>query len=418
MGRVAEVGRLISMQKARMRARKVTYQGIPIKVDRPRGHVQHGMAEDGTQWSRTYKTDYGFIPYTEGGDEEELDVYLGPDPGAKNAHWIVQTKADGSFDEFKLMLGFGSRAAAKAMWAEHTPEKYFGGMTTTGVSLVKSLVGIHPGVVLRQAASTADSGEESAEESFAKGASDFIASWIADRDLDTERPVAAAMVREAGFEASQPVAQRALLAKLDLLDEAMLDHASGGADLAPCLKGIFGFDPPADDEVEPALSVSLIKAVDEDERFVLGIALVPEQEDLQGEVYSAAVIRKAAHEYMRTWRRVKIQHDRPADHLAYIAESYIAPIDLQLGERLVKAGSWVVGMKILGDQLWSDFKAGLFTGFSVGGTKRVLAFEKSAPARVHDADSYGPTHAAADQQAEAHAEATGRDERPGDLACA
>lgn len=118
------------------------HQGITVRVDRPAGYVQRGEDEKGQAWTRTYQTDYGYIPGTHGGDGESLDVYLGPSEHAPLAYWISQRKQDGSFDEYKLMLGFHDRRAARSMWAAHTPEKFYGGIATTTVGMVKALLGL------------------------------------------------------------------------------------------------------------------------------------------------------------------------------------------------------------------------------------------------------------------------------------
>lgn len=80
------------------------FRGIPVVVDRPKGHVQTGTAPDGTAWRRVYHVDYGYVPGTLGGDGEGLDVFIGGDEAATEAHWVLQRKADGSFDEYKCLL--------------------------------------------------------------------------------------------------------------------------------------------------------------------------------------------------------------------------------------------------------------------------------------------------------------------------
>jgi Inorganic Pyrophosphatase len=84
--------------------KRVDYQGIGICIDRPKGSVMSGTDEKGEPWSRTYEYDYGFIPKTLGGDDDGLDVFVGPDPKAEDAFWAIQTKPDGSFDEYKCIL--------------------------------------------------------------------------------------------------------------------------------------------------------------------------------------------------------------------------------------------------------------------------------------------------------------------------
>lgn len=122
----------------------VTFQGIEIQVDRPVGFVQQGTDDQGNAWTRVYKNDYGFIAGTEGGDDEALDVFIGPDVSATEAFWIVQRKSDGSFDELKLMLGFIAEPDAKQAWLDHVPAKYFGAISGTSVATIQALLGLPP----------------------------------------------------------------------------------------------------------------------------------------------------------------------------------------------------------------------------------------------------------------------------------
>lgn len=125
--------------------KRVVFEGMPVHIDRPKGFVAHGVDVDGKTWSREYKYDYGFIPKTEGGDGDGLDVYLGPDEAsAEDAHWVSQKKPDGSFDEYKVFLGFKNRAAARAAYKEHGPSFGFGGMVSMRVSMMRAMLGLEP----------------------------------------------------------------------------------------------------------------------------------------------------------------------------------------------------------------------------------------------------------------------------------
>ena len=117
------------------------FQGLKIKVDRPKGFVQTGKDSEGKPWKRTYQYDYGFIPKTDGGDDEGLDVYLGPNKDAKDAFWVTQIKPDGSFDEYKVFLGFDSEEAAVAAYKAHTPAKLFHSVSAMSVEMMKALLG-------------------------------------------------------------------------------------------------------------------------------------------------------------------------------------------------------------------------------------------------------------------------------------
>lgn len=132
--------------------REIRFQGIPVVLDRPKGFIQAGRNEStGEVWAREYKNDYGYVPSTLGGDGEGLDVFVGDDMEATEAHWIIQTKEDGAFDEYKLMLGFANRAAAKAAYLAHIPAQFFGSISTTSIEMIKALLGIEPSLVIKAA---------------------------------------------------------------------------------------------------------------------------------------------------------------------------------------------------------------------------------------------------------------------------
>ena len=120
------------------------FQGLKIKIDRPKGFIMFGTDHAGTKWRRTYKHDYGFIPKTLGGDSDGLDVFIGANKKAPNAFWAVQRKPDGSFDEYKIFLGFDNRDEAIAAYRAHIPKKLFGRMMSMTIEMMKAMLGDSP----------------------------------------------------------------------------------------------------------------------------------------------------------------------------------------------------------------------------------------------------------------------------------
>ena len=120
----------------------IVVSGLTVKLDRPKGFVMRGMDRAGKAWERTYGYDYGFIPGTQGGDGEGLDVFVGPTPATDAAYWARQIKDDGSFDEYKCFLNFRSAKAAERAFKEHIPEKYFSGMFEVPLGAMKALLGL------------------------------------------------------------------------------------------------------------------------------------------------------------------------------------------------------------------------------------------------------------------------------------
>jgi predicted RNA-binding Zn-ribbon protein involved in translation (DUF1610 family) len=126
-----------------------TYQKIPVVVDRPKGTVQTGVGKDGEPWERTYQTDYGYVPSTLGGDDEELDVFLGPDPDAPTAFIAVQVDDEGAFDEFKAFLGYPDEDAARAAYVAHIPEQFLARFFAVPVALLQGMLGLEPEAVVK-----------------------------------------------------------------------------------------------------------------------------------------------------------------------------------------------------------------------------------------------------------------------------
>lgn len=79
--------------------------------------------------------DYGFIAGFKGADDDDVDVYLGPDEESLWVTVIHQLKRSeallwNEYDEDKVMLGFESADAAKAAYLAHyDDERYFGSMS-------------------------------------------------------------------------------------------------------------------------------------------------------------------------------------------------------------------------------------------------------------------------------------------------
>jgi DNA adenine methylase len=128
-----------------------------------------------------------------------------------------------------------------------------------------------------------------------------------------------------------------------------------------------------------AKTIPLIKGLDpSDERYVLGIVLEPETVDAQEDIYSAAEIRSAAHRFMEEFQDVGLMHKMRVNGAVKIVESYLAPGDLTIGDRLIKKGTWLLGVRVFSDALWLEVKEGHLTGFSIGGSARRQAVAPQA----------------------------------------
>jgi phage gp29-like protein len=110
------------------------FAGLKIAVENPAATIRLWTYPDGkTMGATKMKTDYGYIEGHIGSDDEEVDVYVGPNEAAPFVYVIHQMRADDptKADEDKVFLGFDSEADAKAMFCAHRNdgETCYGGMS-------------------------------------------------------------------------------------------------------------------------------------------------------------------------------------------------------------------------------------------------------------------------------------------------
>lgn len=133
-----------------------------------------------------------------------------------------------------------------------------------------------------------------------------------------------------------------------------------------------------------------ITKVDEEQRLVKGPVLRPGIRDRQGSMIAEDVIRTAAHDFMLRYRLGETgsgfmhkdfenRFDRFQIVESYVVDvAYTVPrtereaVDVEqgVGDITVPAGSWVMAIKVLDDDVWKMVKAGTVKGFSIGGTAR------------------------------------------------
>jgi hypothetical protein len=130
---------------------------------------------------------------------------------------------------------------------------------------------------------------------------------------------------------------------------------------------VYGGDLPKD------LGLRVCKAdTTTEERYVLGIVLEPDTVDSQGDIYTAETIRQSAYLFMEEYGNIGLQHSGIINDKVKILESWIQREDTEIGGQKVKAGTWMLAVHVLDDELWAAVKDGRITGFSIGGrAKRV-----------------------------------------------
>ncbi len=81
--------------------------GLQVVIESPKGSIRSGVDADGKAWSVTMANHYGFIRGTNGADDDQVDVFIGPDPDSEMVVVINQSDQDTDvFDEHKIMLGW------------------------------------------------------------------------------------------------------------------------------------------------------------------------------------------------------------------------------------------------------------------------------------------------------------------------
>ncbi len=132
--------------------------------------------------------------------------------------------------------------------------------------------------------------------------------------------------------------------------------------------------------VKVVTTCDLVKSYSEEERLFTAVVLRPEVVDSHGDIYSAEVVKQAAHDFTKYCMQSNLQHqvDVEKNSLAFV-ESYVAPCDMteMYGKPVdVRKGDWIMTAKVSDDATWEACKNGTFTGFSVGCSSLVEELEE------------------------------------------
>lgn len=134
---------------------RVQFAGLPVVVENPAGSTRQWVAEDGTCGSTLMRYDYGYIDGALGSDGDEVDVYLGPDEGARWVY-VVHQSAPPDFEEYdedKVMLGFPSSDAAQAAYlAQYDDERFLLAVTQMSIEVFRDKIFAQSGKVLNDSA--------------------------------------------------------------------------------------------------------------------------------------------------------------------------------------------------------------------------------------------------------------------------
>jgi hypothetical protein len=121
-----------------------------------------------------------------------------------------------------------------------------------------------------------------------------------------------------------------------------------------------------------------------EERYVLSVVMEPNDgvdapldPDAEGDIQSAAAVRKAAHRWMEHGGQVDLNHSWKAlgQDRVRVLESYLAPCDVEIGGYAVRKGTWLLGLRIADDAMWTAVKGGEIGAYSIGGSGQRLPVE-------------------------------------------
>ncbi|MDD2850433.1 MAG: hypothetical protein PHY09_00845 [Desulfuromonadaceae bacterium] len=92
----------------------VNLHGLNISIENPAGSLRKGVDETGRAWETELAHHYGYIKGVLGADKDHLDVFIGRDDQSGKVYVVDQVNTKTSaYDESKVMIGFGSPAAAR-----------------------------------------------------------------------------------------------------------------------------------------------------------------------------------------------------------------------------------------------------------------------------------------------------------------
>lgn len=122
-------------------------------------------------------------------------------------------------------------------------------------------------------------------------------------------------------------------------------------------------------------NIQVCKATNEELMQGTFLVLQPEVPDAHGDIYSADEIRKGCHNFNLFCGKANMMHLVETSCFD-IVESYIAPVEMVLGEQIIKAGSWLSVCQFWTEDVWKSVKDGDFCGVSIGCTAKVEYLEE------------------------------------------
>lgn len=362
---------------------RLNFGGLTFVIENAKGSTRKGGdPDDGTYWESVMQHHYGYLTGTEGNDGDECDVFIGPDIESKTVYVVNQVDQSGNFDETKSMVGFSSAEEAKAGYLKNYPAGWTGIGSMASMSFDTwsewALSGDHKKPVesleKEKSFKPNDSMKSNARKGlewrkkYGKGGTAVGIARARDiaggksLSLSTVKRMHSFFSRHAGNEKG-PVGDNGKTAWA-------LWGGSAGAAWARNILRQEGLLKKEDDTMEFRTEVEILskESVEDGPLYVYGAVLIPEKFDRQGDIVDKDVIRKAAREYMINAQHAGLKHKwLLAKEGIQLTQNFIAPVDMQIGQRDIPEGSWVVEFRVTDSNLKKAISEGQYKSFSVGG---------------------------------------------------
>jgi len=131
-------------------------------------------------------------------------------------------------------------------------------------------------------------------------------------------------------------------------------------------------------KVRKSLYVQILRK-NEARQLVTGVVLPCNRVDLQADFVEREQLLDTAIQFMERSQVMNLMHEDPAPKVK-IVESYLAPVDFELGGFEIKEGYWIMTVHVIDAELWKRVQDGEFNGFSIEGiAQRIAVAEDELP---------------------------------------
>jgi hypothetical protein len=119
----------------------------------------------------------------------------------------------------------------------------------------------------------------------------------------------------------------------------------------------------------------LVKS-DSEKRYTLDVVYEPFKKDTDDHWAGPEAIEEACWAFQKNLKLGEMHLNKNFEEIGEVVENYIAPVDMIVGEEIVKKGSWLIGC-IWKPEIFEKIKKGEYTGVSLEGVG--LTVEREVP---------------------------------------